>query len=112
MPDAYALRAVVRHSLYDHGAAVTASSALHSLRASADVRVNPADLAPLGASDGSTMTLRSPRGSSDVVVRADASVPRGAVVINAKSAEVGAETHSNWLVDATQPVVEIRLESR
>jgi len=110
-PDAYSLRLVVNRSIYDHGSAVSATPALSALVPELTVRVNPSDLTRFGAKDGDTVRLTSPRGTADVVVSEDVSVPRGAAVI---PFGVGTTTDSfaRWIVDSSLAVVDLRLESR
>lgn len=110
-PDAYSLRLVMNHVLYDHGASVTGTPALRALVEDVRVRVHPSDLTRFGAKDGDVVRLTSSRGTDSVVVTEDATVPRGTVVV-----PFGSGPHEtgfrSWIVDATLPVIDLRLESQ
>lgn len=110
-PDAYSLRLVVTRALYDHGASVSATPALRALVPQLQVRVHPSDLTRFGAKDGDTVRLTSARGSADIVVRDDATVPRGAAVIPF-GVGTADDTFARWIVDSSLAVVDLRLESR
>ncbi len=110
-PDAYSLRLVMNRTLYDHGASVTGTPALRALVAEVRLRVHPSDLTRFGAKDGDIVRLTSSRGTDDVVVTEDSTVPRGTAVIpfGAGTTDAG---FISWIVDSSLSVIDLRLESR
>ena len=107
--DSYSFRLVVGRTLYDGGTAVAMSEALTPLVASAPLRVNPHDLDDLGISTGDLVRVRTARDSVVVPVAADPGLARKVVAteLNVPFGEVTAGD----LIDATSPVVELRLET-
>ena len=65
----------------------------------------------LGAKDGVIVRLTSSRGTDDVVVTEDSTVPRGTAVIpfGAGTTDAG---FISWIVDSSLSVIDLRLESR
>jgi NADH-quinone oxidoreductase subunit G len=105
--DAYALRLVVGRALYDDGRLVSETPLLQRLVRDPDLRVHPSDLARIGVDSGGQVKVTSTRGSQVVAVRADARVPAGIACMDFSADALGAAL----LVDAGQPVVDLRVES-
>jgi NADH-quinone oxidoreductase subunit G len=105
--DAYALRLVVGRTLYDEGRLVSETPLLQRLVPETLLRVHPSDLARIGVDSGGQVKATSTRGSHVVTVRADAGVPAGIACMAFSSDSMGAAL----LVDASQPVVDLRVES-
>ena len=105
--DAYALRLVVGRALYDDGRLVTETPLLQRLVRDPELRVHPSDLARIGVDAGGQVKVTSTRGSQVVAVRSDAGVPAGIACMDFSADALGAAL----LVDAGQPVVDLRVES-
>src|SRR5581483_6583792 len=75
--DAYSLRLVSSHVLYDHGTVVQASPALAHRAQPGRLHVNPHDLDRLGVATGGWVRMTWPTGSESIEVEADVGVPRG-----------------------------------
>ena len=105
--DAYALRLVVGRALYDGGRVVTQTPLLHRLVADDVVRVNPSDFARLGVEAGAQVKATSTRGSQQLTVVPDAGVPAGIARYDFTANGAG----PSMLIDAAQPVTDVRLES-
>jgi NADH-quinone oxidoreductase subunit G len=105
--DAYALRLVVGRTLYDDGRLVSETPLLQRLVPEPVLRVHPSDLAHIGVDSGGQVKATSPRGSHVVTVRADAGVPAGVACMAFSADSMGAAL----LVDASAPVVDLRVES-
>ncbi len=105
--DAYALRLVVGRTLYDDGRLVSETPLLQRLVAEPCLRVSPSDLARIGVDSGGQVKVTSTRGSQVVAVRADVGVPAGIACMDFSADALGAAL----LVDAGQPVVDLRVES-
>jgi NADH-quinone oxidoreductase subunit G len=111
--DSYALRLVAGRRLYDAGSSVTGSPSLTPLVPALVVRANPYDLDRLGATTGDQVRLRSGRGELVLPAEADGGVPRGAVAVDF-NVPVGPEAPGNavaTLIDSSNPVTEVRMES-
>jgi NADH-quinone oxidoreductase subunit G len=80
--DAYGLRLVVSRTLYDRGTMLVSSPSSAGLAPEPFALLNPADAAPLGVEDSTQVKLSSARGSIRVNARADATVPKGVVVVH------------------------------
>ncbi len=105
--DRYSLRLVVSRRLYDTGTFVHHSPSLAPLAPGARLRVNPADLTPLGVASGARLQVSSGRGRVVLEALADPGVPQGSVALSWNQPGPGA----GELIDATQPVTEVRLET-
>ena len=105
--DAYALRLVVGRALYDEGRLVSETPLLQRLVAELGLRVHPSDLARIGVDSGGQVKVTSTRGSQVVAVRSDPGVPAGIACMEFSADALGAAL----LVDAGQPVVDLRVES-
>ncbi len=105
--DAYALRLVVGRSLYDDGRLVSETPLLQRLVPEPRLRVSPSDLARIGVDSGGQVKVTSTRGSQVVAVRSDAGIPAGIACMDFSADALGAAL----LVDASLPVVDLRVES-
>ncbi|MDQ1434832.1 MAG: NADH-quinone oxidoreductase subunit [Actinomycetota bacterium] len=105
--DAYALRLVVGRALYDDGRLVSETPLLQRLVGEPELRVHPSDLARIGVDSGGQVKVTSTRGSQVVAVRSDAGVPAGIACMDFSADALGAAL----LIDASQPVVDLRVES-
>jgi anaerobic selenocysteine-containing dehydrogenase len=70
------------------------------------LRVNPHDFGKLGIEEGSQVRVTSSRGSLSLEIRVDAAVPRGTAAAVFNQPGVGLSE----LIDATEPVTEVRIE--
>jgi predicted molibdopterin-dependent oxidoreductase YjgC len=115
MPDAYSLRLVLDRALYDNGAAVRGAEALRALVPTTTLRANSHDLTRIGVTSGGAVRVTSSRGSAVVNVRADDYVPRGCVALQIgtlSTADANDQANIvNWVVDSSQVVTEVRMES-
>jgi NADH-quinone oxidoreductase subunit G len=106
--DGYALRLVTSRPLYDAGTVTQKSPALAPIAQAATVRANPYDLDRLGLGSGGRVRLRSKhRGGFVVEAVPDTRVPRGSIALPFNPVGEGAAE----LIDATQPVNDIRVET-
>ena len=105
--DAYALRLVVGRALYDGGRTVAQTPLLHRLVADQAVRINPSDLARIGVDAGGQVKATSARGTQTLTVVPDPGVPAGIARYDFTADGAGPAN----LIDATQPVTDVRLES-
>ncbi|MFN2504578.1 MAG: NADH-quinone oxidoreductase subunit NuoG [Acidimicrobiales bacterium] len=105
--DAYSLRLASGRRLFDAGVMVQQSPSLAQLAGAASLRVNPYDLDQLGIRGGQRVRVTSPRGSLVVETAPDHAVPRGSASLDFNQVGEGAAD----LIDASQPVTEVRLES-
>ncbi|MDQ1419934.1 MAG: NADH-quinone oxidoreductase subunit [Acidimicrobiaceae bacterium] len=105
--DAYSLRLIATHQLWDAGVGVQHSSHLAGLAAAPSLRANPHDLKRLGHESGGRVKAVSPRGSLVLTVEADTGVPRGSVALGFNLPGEGAAD----LIDATAAITNVRLDS-
>ncbi len=105
--DRYSLRLVASRQLYDDGTFVHHSPSLAALAPGARLRVNPADLAPLGVGSGTRLQVSSGRGRVVLEAVADPGVPQGSVAVAWNQPGPGAAD----LIDVTLAVTEVRLET-
>ncbi len=98
---------MVGRTLYDDGRLVSETPLLQRLVPEPGLRVHPSDLARIGVDSGGQVKVTSTRGSQVVAVRADAGVPAGIACMDFSADALGAAL----LVDAGQPVVDLRVES-
>jgi len=105
--DAYSLRLVSGHALYDEGTWVQHAPALAGLVREQVLRVNSFELDRLGVPSGGRVRVSSARGTLVLEVAADDGVPRGSAFLAFNVASPGAAD----LIDATAPVTEVRMES-
>jgi NADH-quinone oxidoreductase subunit G len=103
--DAYSLRLVATRKLYDLATSTQRAPSLASLLPGTVVRLHPYDFDRLGVAAGTLVTLTASNGAITLEAHPDAGVPKGsaAVAVN-QGPPVGS------LIDAAQPVTEIRVE--
>ena len=106
--DAYAVRLVSARHLYDAGALVQHCASLAQLAARTRLRMSAHDLDRLGVRTGDRVSVSSTRGSATTEVEVDDGLPRGsaALTFNAPGDADAAD-----LIDATQPVTQLRVET-
>jgi NADH-quinone oxidoreductase subunit G len=107
--DRYSLRLVASRVLYDQGAAVASVPSLAGLVDTAPLRVNPLDLDELGVPSGGSVRVLTGDQSTVQTVVADASLARKVV-----AADFNVPLYEGTvadLIDATAPVVELRMET-
>jgi NADH-quinone oxidoreductase subunit G len=102
--DSYSLRLVVTRKLYGEGTLVGHSPSLAPLGPSPCIRANHYDLDRLGLGTGGRVKVRSNRTSFLADAEVDDGVPRGSVAL------VFGEQAGD-LIDSTQPVIDVRLET-
>ncbi len=107
--DRYSLRLVASRVLYDQGAAVASVPALAGLVAPAPLRANPLDLDELGVVPGGSVRVRTANASAVLTVVADDSLPRQVVAADF-NVPLDEGTVAD-LIDASTPVVELRMET-
>jgi predicted molibdopterin-dependent oxidoreductase YjgC len=105
--DAYGLSLVAGHVLYDDGLQVRETPALAALVAEPALLVNRRDRERLGVADGDHVRVSSARGSIDIALRADPAIPPGCAFLAINQPGAGAAD----LIDITQPVTDLRLET-
>ncbi len=106
--DAYSLRLVAGRRLYDAGVMVRKSPSLAQLVVGPTaLRANPYDLGKVGVENGAQVRVLSSRGSVVLDAVADPEIPRGYAAMNVNLPGPGAAD----LIDASQPVTEVRLET-
>ncbi|MGI8984662.1 MAG: NADH-quinone oxidoreductase subunit NuoG [Acidimicrobiales bacterium] len=105
--DAYSLRLVAVRALYDAGALVSRSPSLAALAQAPCLRANPADLGRMGVKTGDRVRVTSSRKSLILDVAADPLVLRGSAVLAFNAPGEGAAD----LIDVTQPVTDLRVET-
>jgi predicted molibdopterin-dependent oxidoreductase YjgC len=115
--DSYSLRLVSSRRLYDHGVLVGACHSLAPLASPPTVRANSHDLGLLGVTTSARVRVRSSRGALELEAVADDTVPRGVVCVDfnlhgvAPGAEGDERAGASALIDASGPVVDVRLET-
>jgi NADH-quinone oxidoreductase subunit G len=105
--DRYSLRLVSGRRLYDNGTFVHHSPSLAPLAPGPRLRVNPADLQPLGVRSGTRLQVTSSQGRVVLEAVADVGVPAGSVAVAFNQPGPGAAD----LINAEVPVTEVRLET-
>ncbi|HET7488767.1 MAG TPA: NADH-quinone oxidoreductase subunit NuoG [Acidimicrobiales bacterium] len=109
-PDAYSLRLVASRKLYGTGTLVQRTPALAALAKPPCARANPTDLDRLGMGQGGRVRVRTARASFLVDAEPDPGVPRGSVWLAFNSGEPGTDGPGE-LIDAAQPVTDVRVET-
>jgi predicted molibdopterin-dependent oxidoreductase YjgC len=105
--DAYSLRLVSSHVLYDQGTIVQASPSLAHLAGPGRLHVNAHDLDRLGVATGGWVRMTWPRGSETIEVVADAGVPRGSAWLPFDVSGPGASD----IIDSSAAVNDVRIET-
>jgi NADH-quinone oxidoreductase subunit G len=107
--DSYSMRLIASRSLYDRGAAVDAVPVLAGLVPESPLRVNPHDLDDLGVGAGGNVKVRMATASMVLAAVPDPSLPRKVVATDFNVPLAGGTVAD--LIDATSPVIELRLET-
>jgi len=107
--DSYSMRLIASRRLYDRGAGVDAVPVLAGLVPESPLRVNPHDLDDLGVGAGGNVKVRTATTSMVLAAVPDPSLPRR-VVATDFNVPLAEGTVAD-LIDATSPVVELRLET-
>jgi hypothetical protein len=107
--DRYSLRLVASRVLYDRGVAVASVPALADLVGTAPLRANPLDLDELGVEPGGSVRVRTESVSTVLTVASDDSLPRHVVAADF-NVPLDEGTIAD-LIDASAPVVELRMET-
>jgi len=105
--DAYALRLVAAHVLYDAGSTVTESPSLSPLAPGSILLLHRSDRERIGVDEGGDVRVTTTRGSLTLPVRTDAATPQGVAFLAFNQAGAGAAD----LIDASEPVTDLRVES-
>jgi NADH-quinone oxidoreductase subunit G len=107
LPNAYDFRLVVSRKLYDAGITIARSRSLSGFAPGARLHLHPLDVERLGVAEGTLVKISTPRTSLSAAVAASAAVPRGAawMAFNQTDVEIGT------LIDATEPVIDVRVET-
>jgi NADH-quinone oxidoreductase subunit G len=105
--DAYALRLVTGHTLYDGGRAVTSSPSIAGLVHDTALLVSATDLARIGVVEGTTVKVTSSRTSLNIALRVDARLRAGVARLDFAPGAAGAAD----LIDVAAPVTDVRVET-
>ena len=105
--DAYALRLVTGHTLYDGGRTVVSSPSLAGLARPVALRISATDLGRIGVVDGADVKVTSARTSLTLPVRVDPRVPTGVALLPSTPGALGAGD----LIDGAAPVTDVRVET-
>jgi anaerobic selenocysteine-containing dehydrogenase len=105
--NSYDYRLVVSRKLYDQAVTTQKAPAIAQLAGTSAIHLHPLDLQRVGAAPGAQVKVTSKRTSIVLPVVADPSVVRGSawVPFNQAGTSVGE------LIDASQPVTDVRVES-
>jgi len=106
--DAYAVRLVSSRKLYDGGAIVQHCPSLAHLAPRTRLRMSSHDLDRLGVRTGDRVKVSSPRVSATTEVEVDDGLPRGSASLTFNGPGDAAAAD---LIDATQPVTALRVET-
>jgi NADH-quinone oxidoreductase subunit G len=105
--DAYALRLVVGRTLYDGGRLVSETPLLAALVPTAQLHVNPHDLAALGVESGTDVKITAARSTLTAPVVSDPAVPVGIASMTFPADGTGPAL----LIDVDAPVTDLRVET-
>ncbi|MEY2444273.1 MAG: NADH-quinone oxidoreductase subunit [Ilumatobacteraceae bacterium] len=105
--NSYDFRLVVSRKLYDAAIGTAKSPSLAHLATGSELRLHPLDIERVGSHDGGDVKVTSKRASMVFTVVADDSVVRGSawVPFNQPGPNIGE------LIDASEPVTDVRVES-
>jgi NADH-quinone oxidoreductase subunit G len=109
--DAYALRLVVRRSLYDRGTQVQACPSLGPLAPSTIASAHPLELDKLGVSPGDEVRLLSSHSSLVSRIERDWTVPPGTVSVGFNLAPGEDGNGAADLIDCSAAAVNVRMET-
>jgi predicted molibdopterin-dependent oxidoreductase YjgC len=105
--DSYSLRLIAHRRLYDLGTLVQHAPSIAALAPGSTLLVHPYDLDRLGVRDGGQVKVVSPRSTITVEAHASTVIPKGSVALTVN--QPGPDPAD--LIDATQAVTDIRIES-
>ncbi|HEY5013611.1 MAG TPA: NADH-quinone oxidoreductase subunit NuoG [Acidimicrobiia bacterium] len=105
--DAYALRLVTGHTLYDGGRAVTSSPAIAGLAHDITLLVSGTDLSRIGVVEGTTVKVTSAHTTLELAVHVDTRLPAGVARLTFAPNAPGAAD----LIDISAPVTDVRVET-
>ena len=106
--DAYALRLVAARTLYGSDRVSAESPPLaHLAPGDARLLVSRRDRERIGVEDGATVRVTSSRTSLELPIQEDAATPLGVAFLAVNRAGPGAAD----LIDASQPVTDLRVET-
>jgi NADH-quinone oxidoreductase subunit G len=108
--DSYSLRLVSPRRLYDDGVMLGACESLASLAPGATVHVNPHDLDRIGVASGGRVRVRSARAAVVLEAVADDTLARGLAIVPF-NLDAGESAGAAALIDAGEPVTDVRLET-
>ena len=105
--NSYDYRLVVSRKLYDNAVGTAKSPSLALLTSSSELHLHPLDVERVGSTDGADVKVTSKRASTVFKVVADEAVVRGSawVPFNQPGPNIGE------LIDSSQPVTDVRIES-
>ena len=106
--DAYAVRLVSARKLYDGGAIVQHCASLAHLAPRTRLRMNSHDLDRLGVNSGDRVKVSSHRASATIEVDVDDGLPRGSASLTFNTP---GDADPAELIDVSQPVTELRVET-
>ncbi|MGY9071878.1 MAG: NADH-quinone oxidoreductase subunit NuoG [Acidimicrobiales bacterium] len=106
--DSYSLRLVVGRKLYDLGTGLAYSASMSGLAPESVLRMHPTDLDRLGLTSGTEVNATSNRATIVTMARADSGVPRGSAALAFNQPG----QHAGVLINATDRVTDIRVETR
>jgi len=98
---------VAGHLLYDAGSTVTESPSLSPLAPGSVLLLHRSDRERIGVDDGGEVRVTTTRGSLTIPVRTDDATPQGVAFLGFNQGGAGA----GHLIDATEPVTDLRVES-
>jgi len=107
-PDAYAVRLVSARKLYDAGAIVQHCPSLAHLAPRTRLAMSAHDLDRLGVRMGDRVKVNSPRSSATIEVEVADGLPRGSASLTFNGP---GDADAADLIDATQPVTELHVET-
>jgi anaerobic selenocysteine-containing dehydrogenase len=105
--DSYSLRLIAQRKLYDLGTLVQHAPSIAALAPGSTLLVHPYDLDRLGVTDGGQVKVVSPRTTLTIDAHASTSMPKGSVALTVN--QPGPDPAD--LIDAAQPVTDVRIET-
>jgi len=110
--DGYALRVNLTRRLYDNGIAMQGSAALLGLVEPLTISLNHVDLERIGVESGAQVSVTGANGSVVMTVVLDDAVPRGVCEVPFGVEKLSEENSLRNIIDATQVLNQVRLETR
>jgi predicted molibdopterin-dependent oxidoreductase YjgC len=111
LADAYSLRVNLSRRLYDNGIAVQGSPSLATLKALSVLHLNHFDLDRLGVTTGDVVGVTGARGSIRLPVALNDAVPRGVTEIAFGSLDGDGHDVVRPILDGSDVIAQVRLES-